>query len=214
MLVNVHRTQLAPRHEKVHAEYSLVGVDIKFTSFQTELQQAVRQFMANGTQKRNNVCYFMCMSYFELSYVRSEFYSFTCYTDGTFRSKFPFNPFTAMMPLKKTIKVRNLKPLSFFVFLFAHTCERIFIKTHGFQSRRVTGQQKHTVCRRFRASFSPDILQAGAVKGLRTIKYYLILRRSSAEVTLGVWSKDMRTNGQTTVCGNENRQVHANEKAR
>ena len=103
LLVNARRTQLASRHETVHAEYSIVRVDIKFTSFQTELQQAVCQFMANGTQKRKNVCYSMCTSYFKLSYVRFQFYSFTCYIDGIFRSKFPFNPFLAIMPYTKTI---------------------------------------------------------------------------------------------------------------
>ena len=67
LLVNVPRTQPASRHETVHVEYSLVGVDVKFTSFQTELQQAVCQFMANGTQMRKNVRYLMCKSYVELS---------------------------------------------------------------------------------------------------------------------------------------------------
>ena len=32
----------------------------------------------------------------------------------------------------------------------------------------VNGQEKKTVCRRVRASFSPEILQAGAVKGLKS----------------------------------------------
>ena len=44
-------------------------------------------------------------------------------------------------------------------------CERILIKTHSVENRCYrTG--KYTVCRCDRASFSLEILQAGAVKGL------------------------------------------------
>ena len=68
------------------------------------------------------------------------------------------------------MKMLNLKPVSISVFLFALTCERMFMKTHSIESGCYrTG--KHTVCRRVRAAFSPDILQAGAVKGL--IPFYL-----------------------------------------
>ena len=38
---------------------------------------------------------------------------------------------------------------------------------------RVTGPEKYIVCKRVRQSFSPDILQPEAVKGLRTTEYYL-----------------------------------------
>ena len=76
------------------------------------------------------------------------------------------NPFTARMSFqKRPIALRNLKPLRLFVFFFALACERIFLKTHSTESRCVsTG--KYTVCRRVLASFSPGILQAGAVKWL------------------------------------------------
>ena len=56
-------------------------------------------------------------------------------------------------------------PYAFLVFLMDPAGETIFIKTHSTENRcHMTG--KHTVCRRVRASFSPENLQAGAVKGL------------------------------------------------
>ena len=66
----------------------------------------------------------------------------------------------------------NLKPLSHLVFFFALACQRIFIQTHSIESKCVIGPENYTVCRRVRASFSPEILQAGAVKGLRTCQPY------------------------------------------
>ena len=61
--------------------------------------------------------------------------------------------------------MQNLKPLTVSVFFFALECGKIFIKKHSIESRCYrTG--KYTVCRRYRASFSPEILQSGAVKGL------------------------------------------------
>jgi len=66
--------------------------------------------------------------------------------------------------------VQNFQPLSLSVFFFTLACERIFIKTHGIENRCYrTG--KYTVCRLVRASFSPEILQAGAVKGLTFSEY-------------------------------------------
>ena len=60
--------------------------------------------------------------------------------------------------------MRNLKRLSLFVF-FALACERVSINTHSIENRCYrTG--KYTVCRRVRASFSPEILPIVAVKGL------------------------------------------------
>ena len=57
----------------------------------------------------------------------------------------------------------TLKPSCFSVFTLA--CKRTFIKTHSIESRCYkTGN--YTVCRRVRASLIPDILEAGAVKGL------------------------------------------------
>ena len=38
---------------------------------------------------------------------------------------------------KRSVKVRNLKPLSLCVFFFALACERIFIKMHSIESRSV-----------------------------------------------------------------------------
>ena len=53
------------------------------------------------------------------------------------------------------------------VFFFALACERIFIKTHNIESRWT---RKYTVCRYVCASFSPESLQAGAVKGLMCVR--------------------------------------------
>ena len=52
-----------------------------------------------------------------------------------------------------------------FVF-FAPACERIVIQTHTALKVEVLYDWKYTVCRRVRASFSQEIWQAGAVKGL------------------------------------------------
>ena len=62
--------------------------------------------------------------------------------------------------------MRNLKPLSFFLFFFTLACETISLKTHSIESGRVTGPENILFAG---ASFSPENLQAGAVKGL-TIK--------------------------------------------
>ena len=80
--------------------------------------------------------------------------------------------------------MQNLKPLSRFVFFFALACERIFTQTHSIESRcyRI---EKHTVCRRVRASFSPDLLQAGAVNGLIDIFAY---RQVQAGINLDLCS--------------------------
>ena len=61
--------------------------------------------------------------------------------------------------------MRNLKPLSLFVSFFALACERTFITTHSTKSRCYR-TRKQTVWRHVPAAFSPEILQAGAVKGL------------------------------------------------
>ena len=55
--------------------------------------------------------------------------------------------------------MKNLKPLSLFVFLFALACERIFIKTHCVESRCVTALENTLFAG---ASFSLEILQSGA----------------------------------------------------
>ena len=54
-----------------------------------------------------------------------------------------------------------------FCFLFRIACERVGIKTHRLE-RFVTGPEKYTVCWRVRALLSPEILQAWAVKGLKS----------------------------------------------
>ena len=61
--------------------------------------------------------------------------------------------------------MQNLKPVSRFVLFFALASGRDFTTTHSTESRCYrTG--KYSVCRHVPASFSPEILQAGAVKGL------------------------------------------------
>ena len=73
---------------------------------------------------------------------------------------------------KKEKKWRNFKPFSLFVFFFALVCEMTFIKTHSVESRCHCRTRKYTVSRHVPASFSLEVLQAGAVKGLRTMLTY------------------------------------------
>ena len=68
--------------------------------------------------------------------------------------------------LKMMSNVWNLKPLSHFVSFFALACEKTFITAHSIE-RRCYRTGKYTVCRHVPASFSLDILQARAVKGLK-----------------------------------------------
>ena len=92
---------------------------------------------------------------------------------------YPLNPFTAMLAApslwKRPTTVPNLKSLrSFFPFVWAR--EKISIKMHSAESRFVIGSSKYAICYRTIkicylqactcALFSPEILQAGAVKGL------------------------------------------------
>ena len=58
-----------------------------------------------------------------------------------------------------------MKPWHLFVFFFELACVRISIKAHRIENR-CYGTRKYTVCHHVRASFSPELLQAGAVKGL------------------------------------------------
>ena len=69
----------------------------------------------------------------------------------------------------------NLKHLGLFVFFFAPACERLFITTHSTESRCYK-TRKYTVCRHVHASFSPEILQAGAVKGLTSTETTRLIR--------------------------------------
>ena len=52
--------------------------------------------------------------------------------------------------------------------MFALACERISIKTHSVDKAYVLKDRK-IVCRRVRALFSPEMLQARAVKGLKGV---------------------------------------------
>ena len=82
---------------------------------------------------------------------------------------------------KRPIKVWNLKHISlfFFLFFFALACERTCIKTHSTKNR-CHRNGKYTVCRCVRASFSPVILHAGAVKGLSFNQPQKVTERSSS----------------------------------
>ena len=64
------------------------------------------------------------------------------------------------------MKVQNLKPLNPFVFFFAHACERIFIKTHSFQSRYVIGLENIPFVGAAMHLSAREFLQAPAAKGL------------------------------------------------
>ena len=68
-----------------------------------------------------------------------------------------------------------------FLSYFSHYHVKRFSWTHSTESRRYkTG--KYTVCRRVPASFSPQILQAGAVKGL-----IIIIIMATTAVTINVF---------------------------
>ena len=80
-----------------------------------------------------------------------------------------------------------MKPLSIFVFFFVLACEMIEIKTHITESRCYrTGN-----ILRARASFSPGILQAGAVKGLSFTYSHAI--QSSPNSTFDLLSRFLET---------------------
>ena len=65
------------------------------------------------------------------------------------------------------MEVKNLKPLSLSGFFSsALALERIFIKIHYTESRCSRGLENILFFRHVGASFSLEILQAGAVKGL------------------------------------------------
>ena len=79
--------------------------------------------------------------------------------------------------LKRPIQMRNLTPSAFFLLFFALACEGIFIKMQTLKYIYYrTGI--YTVCRLVLASFSPEIVEAAAVKGLilgRSINTTLVL---------------------------------------
>ena len=88
---------------------------------------------------------------------------------GLVRYFLDFNLFTAMIvTCKRQLKVQHyLKPVTVSVLFFALLHERIFIETHSTESRCYRSE-KYTVWRRVRASFGPETLPAGTVKGLTT----------------------------------------------
>ena len=65
-----------------------------------------------------------------------------------------------------TNKSAKFESLSLFVFFFTLVCKMIFIKTHNIEIIFVIELPKYTFSKRVCALFSPEILQAGAVKGL------------------------------------------------
>ena len=82
------------------------------------------------------------------------------------------------------MKEQNLKPLTVSVFFFAVACEGIFIETA--LKADLTGPKNITVCRRVRASFRPDISQAGAGKALNIARVRCIGRFLSKGACLSV----------------------------
>ena len=84
----------------------------------------------------------------------------------------------------KSAKFQTHNCFSVFFFFFALACEIIFIETRSTQSRCYSSK-KYTVCRRVRASFIPEILQAGAVKRLMICLYDIVAWKTYVTVT---WS--------------------------
>ena len=70
--------------------------------------------------------------------------------------------------MKTTNKSARFKPVSLFVFFFALACKRIFFKTHIIESRCIIRLENILfafvgVFVHLSASFSPEMIQAGAV---------------------------------------------------
>ena len=78
----------------------------------------------------------------------------------------PSLPWGYLKTTHKSAKFETHKP---FCLLFHAGIERISIEMCGIENRCYR-TRKYTVCRGIRASFSPEILQAGAVKGLKVKK--------------------------------------------
>ena len=70
-----------------------------------------------------------------------------------------------MKMTNKSVTFKTRKPF----FCFALACERIVIQMHSTESRRVMGPQ-NILFARMSVTFSPEILQTGAVKGLNQSK--------------------------------------------
>ena len=71
-------------------------------------------------------------------------------------------------------KVRKSKPLSFSVFFFALECERILIRTHSNESR-CDIEPENRLFAGCPCTFSPESLQAEAVKGLSLFDFFFTL---------------------------------------
>ena len=77
---------------------------------------------------------------------------------------------------QKSAEFKTFKPF-FFLLFFSLALERFFIKTHRTESRCVIGPENVLFLRHVRASFSPEILLPGTVKGLIYIKNKLKNKR-------------------------------------
>ena len=78
------------------------------------------------------------------------------------------NPFAATMSVKLKIHDNNAK-LEIFTpyFVLAFRSQRIYVKMHSIKNRFVRHRtEKYTVCRHACGLSSPEIVLAGAVKGL------------------------------------------------
>ena len=113
--------------------------------FSLRLRQPYRAKRSTGTKKKKK-CFANCL-----------------YTE---HSLTPSVAWCRLKPTNKSAKFETLKP--FFVFVFALTCKRIFIKTHSI-GNRCFRSEKCTVLQARPCTFQPArrfFLQAGAVKGL------------------------------------------------
>ena len=82
----------------------------------------------------------------------------------------PSLPSCHLKTTSKREKCETLQPC----FLLRTGMWNCFIKTRRIESRCVIGPEKYAVCRRVRASFRPEIVQAGAVKGTAEYVYSAI----------------------------------------
>ena len=68
--------------------------------------------------------------------------------------------------------VRNFKPLSLYVFFLVLARERMITKTRSIESRSYW-TRKYTVCRRVRASFSPEIFTGWGSEGVKRVMHFM-----------------------------------------
>ena len=73
--------------------------------------------------------------------------------------------------------------LNLYAFFSALACERIFIKTHCIERRLILFWQQKVYCfRHVPTLFSPETLQAGAVKGLTPPTYVAYASRTRTKI--------------------------------